>query len=75
MLFRSRAAIDVCIADAMTLRTSVKRIDAVTRKKAASPRAIAVHALDLFRASLLEVRKRPQRAQPIGYDHEAHAHR
>ena len=73
----NRASIDVWIADAMSSTTSVRRIDAMARKKAASPRAIAVLALDLLRVSLLEAhaRKRPQRAQPSRYDHEAHAHR
>ncbi len=64
-------AIDVWIADSMTLKTSVRRIDVVERKKAAASRAVAAHAVDLLRASLLEG-GRPSRS---AYDHEAHAHR
>jgi len=68
-----RAAIDVWIADAMTLKTSVRRIEVAPRKRATSSRAVAAHALELLRASLLEVRRRPP--MQSGYDHEAHASR
>ena len=57
----------------MSLKTSVRRIDVPARKKTASSRAVAAHALDLLRASLLDVRRRP--AMQSGYDHEAHAAR
>jgi hypothetical protein len=63
--------VDVWIADSMTLKTSVRRIDVAPRKKAAASRAVAAHAVDLLRASLLEG-GRPSRS---AYDHEAHAHR
>lgn len=70
----AQRAIDVWIADEMTLNTRVSRIELGSKKKtAASSRAIASNALDLLRAALLEVRKRPQRMPR--YDHEAHAHR
>jgi hypothetical protein len=74
----NRPAIDVWIADSMTLKTSVRRIDVAAQKRGVASRAIALHAIELLRASLLEVRRRPQsetvRAQPA-YDSEAHAYR
>jgi hypothetical protein len=49
------AAIDVWIADSMTQKTSVRRIAVVLRDRTASSREIALHALELLRASLLEL--------------------
>jgi hypothetical protein len=49
------SAIDVWIADSMTHKTSVRRIAGEVQKKPALPRLIALHAVELLRASLLEV--------------------
>ena len=49
------AAIDVWIADSMTQKTSVRRIAVVLRDRTASSREIALHALELLRASMLEL--------------------
>jgi hypothetical protein len=55
-------AIDVWISDLMTHKTSVRRIAVVVRKKGAASRAIAHRAVELLRASLLEVESPPPKA-------------
>lgn len=49
------ADIDVWIADSMTQKTSVRRVSLGRRRSAATAREVALHALDLLRASLLEL--------------------
>ena len=62
------ADIDVWIADSMTQKTSVRRVSLGGRRSAGTSREIALHALDLLRASLLELdapNARADEAEPI----------
>jgi hypothetical protein len=64
-------AIDVWIADSMTQKTTVRRVTMATRNTPAQSREIALRALDLLRASLLELESPPSR----GGDESAAARR
>jgi hypothetical protein len=55
----SSTAIDVWIADSMTHKTTVRRLAIPMRTLSATSREIALQALDLLRASLLELESPP----------------
>jgi hypothetical protein len=55
----SSTEIDVWIADSMTQKTSVRRVAVMTRNRSAASREVALQAVDLLRASLLELESPP----------------
>jgi hypothetical protein len=57
------AAIDVWIADSLTHKTSVRRVQVAARGKSGAPKVIALHAVELLRASLLEAASPPKQEE------------
>jgi hypothetical protein len=57
-----RPAVDVWVYDRLTEKTSVKRLDLGKRADAENTSALAIHAVELLRASLLETRTRSRAA-------------
>jgi len=55
---QNRPAVDVWVSDRVTGKTLVKRLD-VARRDAQVTSALAIHAVELLRASLLELRTQP----------------
>jgi hypothetical protein len=53
------AAVDVWIADHLTGKTLVRRVDVDSRGTLAAPRVLAIRAVELLRASLLEADRAP----------------
>ena len=53
---KDRPAVDVWVSDRLTGKTLVKRIDVGKRPDAETTSALAIHAVELLRASLLEMR-------------------
>jgi hypothetical protein len=64
------AAAEIWVADHLTDKTLVRRVDTDATDEARLPTALAIRAVDLLRASLLEVQARsaPKRPQPIPPD-------
>jgi hypothetical protein len=55
---QNRPAVDVWVSDKLTGKTLVKRVDVGRKADAEITSALAIHAVELLRASLLEVRSR-----------------
>ena len=53
---QNRPAVDVWVSDRVTGKTLVKRVDVGRKSDAAITSSLAIHAVELLRASLLEVR-------------------
>ncbi len=53
---QNRPAVDVWVSDRVTGKTLVKRVDVGRKADAAVTSSLAIHAVELLRASLLEVR-------------------
>lgn len=59
------AAIDVWVADHLTGKTLVRRVDVDSRSAPSAPKVLAIRAVELLRASLLEAESAPpERALP-----------
>jgi hypothetical protein len=58
-----RPAVDVWVYDRITEKTSVRRLDLGKRADSELTSALAIHAVELLRASLLETRARSQAAK------------
>ena len=61
---QNRPAVDVWVSDRVTGKTLVKRLDVGKRPDGQTSSSLAIHAVELLRASLLEVRA--QEARPEG---------
>lgn len=59
MRLENRPAVDVWVSDRITDKTLVKRLDLGQRADAEITAALAIHAVELLRASLLETRAKP----------------
>jgi hypothetical protein len=63
---QNRPAVDVWVSDRITGKTLVKRVEVSGRATPDVTSALAIHAVELLRASLLEVRTQSRRTDPQG---------
>jgi hypothetical protein len=63
---QNRPAVDVWVSDRVTGKTLVKRLDVGRRADAELTSSLAIHAVELLRASLLEMRTQSGRREETG---------